>query len=90
MKTLFELEPQDCRYVTDGAPGALFCGRPKRTGSSYCPAHHKACHAGFGKEWQALAGMMATVEQTIKPTSMFERERPSTDGVDVELREHGG
>lgn len=51
MKTLLELEPNDCRYpMNDGGP-YLFCAEPQhwrmRNGelvrSSYCRTHHFVC-----------------------------------------------
>jgi hypothetical protein len=43
--TLVEVHKHDgCRYPYGQGP-YTFCGHPKHEGSSYCPAHHKVCHA---------------------------------------------
>lgn len=42
MKTLFELEDNDCRYPYGNGP-YLFCGDPKQEQSSYCSHHHSVC-----------------------------------------------
>lgn len=86
MKQLFDLNSNDCRYVVSSQP-SMFCAEPQREGSSYCDAHHKACHSGFGKNWQALAGMMDAMELHVRKTSEFKQERPETAAVDTELRE---
>lgn len=39
MKSLLDLEPNECRYpMNDGGP-YLFCAEVQATGSSYCAAH---------------------------------------------------
>lgn len=41
---LVEFEPHHCRFACNEADGKwLFCGHPRRTGSSYCEAHHSLC-----------------------------------------------
>lgn len=45
--TLAELEPGQCKFATNNAePGEahLFCGRPSKEGSSYCPTHHRIAY----------------------------------------------
>ncbi len=42
MKTLLELDDNDCRYAFGDGP-FLFCGDPKQDKSSYCVHHHRAC-----------------------------------------------
>jgi GcrA cell cycle regulator len=37
------IEATGCRYPYGNGP-YTFCGHPKHEGSSYCPAHKKACH----------------------------------------------
>jgi hypothetical protein len=37
------IEATGCRYPYGQGP-YTFCGHSKHEGSSYCPAHHKACH----------------------------------------------
>ena len=83
MKVLFDLAANDCHYVM--APGSrdtaglsLFCAEPAQADSSYCPSHHRACHAGFGKDWQALAGMMDAVERRRRSLASGRRRRAST------------
>jgi GcrA cell cycle regulator len=40
-KSLDELGEKDCRYPIMGETAPYrFCGKPKRTGSSYCACHH--------------------------------------------------
>lgn len=81
-----------CRYpLTDDVPH-YFCGETT-DGRSYCPAHDKSCHAGQGKPWQGLAGMMANVEQSILPVrgdnGIFERDtQPPIDEVFAEAADH--
>lgn len=77
-----------CRYPEGDELPYRFCGDPVAAGyKSYCPEHAALCNGGAGKDWQALAGMMALVEQTIVKSSEVLRERPETAGVDVELSE---
>lgn len=72
-----------CRFpLTDDVPH-FFCGETT-DGRSYCPAHDKACHAGQGKPWQGLAGMMANVEQTVVPAV---RQYDSAEPIDEVLRD---
>ena len=59
--------PRRCRYPVTDEPPHFFCGEAT-DGRSYCPEHDALCHDGHGKPWQALAGMMEAVEQTIIPT----------------------
>lgn len=56
---LVDLEPAHCRYPK-GDSNFLFCGQPKRSGSSYCSHHHTVCcartvvrGAGFAASWRA-------------------------------------
>jgi hypothetical protein len=42
VKTLLDLDDNDCRYVFGDGP-FLFCGDPKQDKSSYCPHHHAIC-----------------------------------------------
>ena len=42
MKSLIELESEDCRYPF-GDETFLFCGEVKREKSSYCEFHHRLC-----------------------------------------------
>ena len=37
---LMEMEENQCRWITDNRL-KLYCGHPKRPGSSYCPHHHR-------------------------------------------------
>lgn len=44
VKTLLELNSDECRYpVTDAAPHR-FCGHPQTLGSHYCAEHHATCY----------------------------------------------
>lgn len=42
MKTLLELEPNDCRYPI-GEEDYKFCAKMKECGSSYCKEHRLIC-----------------------------------------------
>lgn len=42
MKTLLELEDNDCRFPFGEGP-FLFCGDPVQGRSSYCAHHHDIC-----------------------------------------------
>lgn len=49
---LLDLKPEHCRYPRGGdEPGEpiLFCGQPKKKGSSYCAACHARCNTGLGR-----------------------------------------
>ncbi|CAB4145804.1 GcrA cell cycle regulator [uncultured Caudovirales phage] len=42
--SLLELHSNSCRYITESIKAsALFCGNPKKSGSSYCDHHHAVC-----------------------------------------------
>jgi hypothetical protein len=52
---LESLEDGDCRYEMHGTAIVpvsrfLFCGRPSKEGSAYCPAHHKIIYPGSSHE----------------------------------------
>lgn len=34
---------QTCMYPEGDGANMLFCGQPRKDGSSYCPAHHRIC-----------------------------------------------
>lgn len=78
---IWEREPAGvthCRFpLTDDVPH-YFCGETT-DGRSYCPAHDKRCHAGQGKPWQALAGMMENVEQSIVRAPFQDDLQPGLD-----------
>lgn len=76
-----------CRFPITDAPPHRFCAEPADAVGIYCAACHKRTFGGVGKDWQALAGMMAATEQTIRKTSEVEMQRPETPGVDIELAE---
>lgn len=44
MKTLVELEDNDCRFPFGEGP-FLFCGDPVQGKSSYCAHHHAICYS---------------------------------------------
>jgi hypothetical protein len=43
MKTLMELEDNDCRFPFGDSAPFLFCGDPAQDKSSYCTHHHTEC-----------------------------------------------
>lgn len=67
MLSFDELSRGRCRFPVTDAPPHFFCGA-LTGGTTYCEEHHVVCHAGFGKPWQGLAGMIEAVEQTVMPT----------------------
>ena len=42
MKSLLDLEPEDCRYPF-GDETIMFCGEARIEKSSYCEFHHRLC-----------------------------------------------
>lgn len=62
-----EVDGKQCRFPITDAPPHYFCGE-RTDGRSYCPEHDALCHAGQGKPWESLAGMIDAVEQTVSPT----------------------
>lgn len=38
---LSQIEENDCRYIA--GDDLLYCARPRKPGSSFCPAHHAIC-----------------------------------------------
>lgn len=86
MFSLMELGPKQCRFpITDESPH-YFCGEPT-DGRSYCPAHDERCHAGQGKPWQGLAGMIEATEQSIVKTPQPNDVQPRLDDA---LRDAAG
>lgn len=113
MKSLFDLEANECRYAltepadTDqswgharlgaSGPGVIvkgqmigggayphqFCAEAVQPGSKYCPAHHKLCYRGHGKDPAALEAMMYATDQSVLRTSTGYAEH--TEPMDVEL-----
>jgi hypothetical protein len=70
-------------WIGGGAHQHLFCGEPRKADSNYCPAHHKLCYRGPGKDARSLEEMMYAIDQ-----SQY-RGKPAyadhTDPMDVEL-----
>jgi hypothetical protein len=48
--TLFELERTSCRYPFGDRVPYLFCGKPIREATSYCPFHCGVVYGRLGKE----------------------------------------
>jgi GcrA cell cycle regulator len=48
-KTIFELEPRDCRFPLGGPmePAVLFCGQQALTGRPYCEEHYRLCGGAY-------------------------------------------
>lgn len=43
-KALFDLSPEDCRYITDD-DRKLYCAKPRKHDlTSFCAAHHRLCY----------------------------------------------
>ena len=63
--TLIELEPNDCRYPYGDGP-MLFCGHPKKEGSSYCVPHFWLCRrqeaVESAKRYEKFAGYIERVD----------------------------
>jgi hypothetical protein len=59
-----------CRWPLTVAPPHFFCGEPvtKPPYCDRCRKEHKP-FTGIGKDWQALAGMMAATERTVIPVN---------------------
>src|SRR5689334_18263116 len=76
-----------CRFpLTDDVPH-YFCGETT-DGRSYCPVHDKSCHAGQGKPWQGLAGMIDNVEQSIVRMTPQDDLQPGLDEALSEASVH--
>lgn len=44
-RLIWDLRPQDCRFVVSGGGlTAMFCAAPRRDGSSMCEEHHRLCY----------------------------------------------
>lgn len=54
---LLDLKADDCRFMEGDprAPGAGFCGHPRRFGSPYCAWHHSRCYSAVFDRRAGLA-----------------------------------
>jgi hypothetical protein len=72
------------RIIGGGAYPHQFCDIPVQPGSVYCPAHHKRCYRGEGKDPRSLEEMIYSVDQSQHRGRTPYAEH--TDPMDEELK----
>lgn len=78
MKTLLDLDENDCRYpMNDGGP-YLFCAGVKAEGSSYCEFHRALSFRGMREDLRDVEGphYAAAIRKALQPAVFVLMEKP--------------